>query len=1672
MSVSPRPPATSGLRRVAAATVSLVLAGAGLTTLAAPASALFSTNFTQSRTPAPVGEWVHLTWNCPPDSVASDLFNLFGQTVGSRDVPSVPGGFETDYIPEVTGNGDFTIQCYDASWAVAYRFPGTLAVTEGVTESITTTDLAINPSSLLPGQPATVTATVRSDNPDAWVDAALPPVTFSFGSETATAPLRPTGDASVYEATLELDPEQLRSAGGYVGATFPGVARRLSASDASEWFDLTKAPSVLELTVPATTVTGQPASAVATVTRPAGVADWLPTPTGTVTFDVEPWTPGPHTVVPVAVGPDGRAVLDLSGYAADKYSVSVTYSGDANHEPVEEYLTDTVVVTAYDTTTTLEFLDGPTPLLGAPTTAVATVARTDDRSPVTSGAVHFTSGVYAGTVPVGPDGSARWDVPTPVAGAFPVRAEYLGADVWARSQRDGVVEVRQGTPTVTVEGRTAWTYGEPAEALAAVAGVANAAAPLGSLEYRIDGQWTGYVGTDPWSSVPTGTGRIDLSHLTPGRHEVTVGFIGDANYVAADSDPLVVEVAKATPSVELGTLDGRTTWALGEPAALHTMAFGVTPTAVPPTGAVLLTVDDGEQLTGTDLADLQPGTHTITARYPGDAVYTPAERQLTVTVTPAVTDTVVEGNPWIVAGDAATLRARVTPRVGQGVPTGSVTFTVDGVTGAPVPLEDGSAALDVSGLLPGQHDVDATYSGSDRYAGSAWERYGVSVSAVETRTSVQIKPTWVTGLGSASTATVTVTRADSDAPVTTGKVEVIVDAPSGSPFFASRTVTTSAVGTDGTLSVQLPTHRVGDVTVTAEYLGSPIHAASLGSAGSYVAPGDAGLKLSGETSWTYGAPGTLSATADGVAGADRPTGTVSLVIDGLGQGPVVELGTDGATTTLGNLAPGTYTVTAFYSGDATYSSVATDPFQVTVHRAPAAVSTALDGPATWAYGRPSTVSATVTGVDAPDAARPGPAVLSADGGAVVGPDGSMDWAPGIYIVTATYPGDPYYLPGTATRTVEVTRSATSLALDVPASWTWGQPAAVTATVTRASGAAAPTGTATFVVDGVVREPVVVSADGVATLDLGELLPGDHAVTATYSGDARYAGSAAGDHPVAVDAVATTSTIDVAAGLALGASADATVTVVRADNGAPVTEGTVEVSIGSSTSTLGVRPDGTVSVPVPTGTAREIAVSARYLGSPRFAGSEAYGTTRVATGSAGVTVDGPTTWTYGSPAAFVAATPGVEGADAPTGGVRILVEGADHAVAPFDAVAGQPVDLSLLAPGEYAVTASYAGDGSYLPGASAPVLVTVAKAPVQLDLAVADAAPSYGSATAVTARVLGVPHPGAATPGAATVTTDGGTVTDGVIRGWAPGTHTVTATFPGDAYYLPAERSLTVAVTAAATALTVRDAATTVGTPAALEVDLAGGTAPAPAAADVTVWAGDTQVGLGRLDAGHGTVQLDRALAAGEHTLTVRYAGDGRYAPSETTLRLTVAGIPAHPEVVTGGPVAVGVSDASLNPSSSVTITAEGFQPGETVVFVLHSDPVILGTAVAGEDGRAVLTVASLPAGTALGDHLVQAIGGTSQRVAEIPVTVGVPTDVPGPVAPPTTADPAPEPSAPVTEPVASAAAPRATSSALVPGTRLASTGSTAGPLVGLSALLVLTGAAALVLSRRRADGRA
>jgi hypothetical protein len=89
---------------------------------------------------------------------------------------------------------------------------------------------------------------------------------------------------------------------------------------------------------------------------------------------------------------------------------------------------------------------------------------------------------------------------------------------------------------------------------------------------------------------------------------------------------------------------------------------------------------------------------------------------------PPVTTTLVTTSGAVSYGKPLTFTAQVTAQVPGNPVTGTVTFTVDGVTLATVPLVNGAATLTITPtpatLRPGNHALTATYNGDVNFSAS------------------------------------------------------------------------------------------------------------------------------------------------------------------------------------------------------------------------------------------------------------------------------------------------------------------------------------------------------------------------------------------------------------------------------------------------------------------------------------------------------------------------------------------------------------------------------------------------------------------------------------------------------------------------------------------------------------------------------------------------------------------------------------------------------------------------------------------------------------------------------------------------------------------------------------------------------------------------------------------
>ena len=250
------------------------------------------------------------------------------------------------------------------------------------------------------------------------------------------------------------------------------------------------------------------------------------------------------------------------------------------------------------------------------------------------------------------------------------------------------------------------------------------------------------------------------------------------------------------------------------------------------------------------------------------------------------------------------------------MPTGTVTFTIDGTAQTPVPLEvlgnvDQASLPPISSLTVGPHTIGATYSGDDNFATSTAPSLTQTVNPIATSTTLSSSAPSGASFGQAVTFTAAVAPS-SGTGTPTGTVTFTIDGTAETP------VPLQFVG--GVDQASLPaisTLTVGSHTIKATYNGDATFATSSGTTVQAVtqAGSTTTLAASPNTS-TAGQTVTLTATVTpDVRSTDTPTGTVRFE-----QGTTV-LGTaplnDGvATFAISTLAVGSHSIAAVYSGDA------------------------------------------------------------------------------------------------------------------------------------------------------------------------------------------------------------------------------------------------------------------------------------------------------------------------------------------------------------------------------------------------------------------------------------------------------------------------------------------------------------------------------------------------------------------------------------------------------------------------------------------------------------------------------------------------------------------------------------------------------------------------------------
>jgi len=232
------------------------------------------------------------------------------------------------------------------------------------------------------------------------------------------------------------------------------------------------------------------------------------------------------------------------------------------------------------------------------------------------------------------------------------------------------------------------------------------------------------LGPDPvnFSSCLTGTGVTVTNNIS-------------------DSNPAYTCPASAFVPLAAELFTSAKTFPAGQGLTLNVILQAMIPTYAPPAGGTISLLEGSNVvgsaavasnnalaylLTPISIGTPSSGQHTYTAEYTGDPSANYAAGitfgSLTITVEPLTpTTTTVTSSPAnpVYGGGAVNVTAAVAPTSGSGAPTGTVTFTVDGVAGAPISLAGGSAVDTLSSLTATSHTISAAYSGDSSFSSSS-----------------------------------------------------------------------------------------------------------------------------------------------------------------------------------------------------------------------------------------------------------------------------------------------------------------------------------------------------------------------------------------------------------------------------------------------------------------------------------------------------------------------------------------------------------------------------------------------------------------------------------------------------------------------------------------------------------------------------------------------------------------------------------------------------------------------------------------------------------------------------------------------------------------------------------------------------------------------------------------
>jgi hypothetical protein len=483
---------------------------------------------------------------------------------------------------------------------------------------------------------------------------------------------------------------------------------------------------------------------------------------------------------------------------------------------------------------------------------------------------------------------------------------------------------------------------------------------------------------------------------------------GSADYAKVDAIQLVSGVALTAPSIAPASqaFTGTLTVSMSDTNPAATILYTIDGSTPTPGGATTQTYTAPFSIT----ASTTVKAIAALAGYANSPVAT-AAYTLQNAGTLATTTTLSSSLNPSVLGKAVIFTAKVSPQSGSVSPTGSVEFLNGASVMATVALKSGSARYTSTSLPPADNSISAAYQGSSSYSGSTSSPVSQVVMAPTTTTlTSSLNPSEYGQSLTFSASVASSAGAPPDGETVT--------------FKEGTTLLGTGILAGGTATLSLSTLAVGPKKIQATYVGDINYTASTSPTfdQSITKASTSTALTSSLGSSSYQQPVTWRATVTPqFSGA--PTGTVAFK-NGTTTLKVVPLSGSTASYTSSNIAVGSASITATYSGSTSLAASTSQALDLTV------------GQATSTTQLTSSLNPSTTGQSVTFTA----AVTSENGGAVSGSvtftDGATtlktvkvtggtaslttsELASGMHTITATYDGSADFVGSSTSLTQTV-----------------------------------------------------------------------------------------------------------------------------------------------------------------------------------------------------------------------------------------------------------------------------------------------------------------------------------------------------------------------------------------------------------------------------------------------------------------------------------------------------------------------------------------------------------------------------------------------------------------------------------------------------------------------------